>query len=368
MMRRAALILSSLVAACALLTMSCSDDASDQGARQEASQENAGGRADGAPRAVEGPAFGPVFYYAGPDSDGSSYVSVVTISSAPGGVYGLFGLAALCDDGELDISIYYLPPTSLKQVAVKIRVDDGPPQHQRWDVSKTYATTLGLTASPEHPETLIAELVRASHVEIELPELAVGPARPDVNALFQTPVQERLERCGDENSTDVIEVKSDYLPIADREGSVSDEVSYKAESLRGNRLETTVTYADPNHETALGRVEFVLTCKPDGGFNVELANLPRPTNQSSVELQEIRVVLRLDRQPPREEGWLVYSLSDGVEAQAQAPWSLMQALARSSNLLISVPELGISGVVVDLSTMFSTPVQDNLSHCGYYRP
>lgn len=365
-MRSRALVMASLVAACALLSLSCGDDASERPAPPKTSQESAVSRANGASRALEGPAFSPVFYYAGPNPDGSSYVSVFTISSAPGGVYGLFGLAAFCDDSELNIAIYYLPPTSLKQVAVKIRVDDVALQHQRWDVSKTYAATLGYSASLENAETLLVELVKASHVEIELPELAVGPARPDVNALLQTPVQERLERCRDEKSTDVIEMKSDYLPIADREGSVSDEVSYKAESLRGNRLQTTVTYADPNHQTALGRVEFVLTCTPDGNFNVELANLPRPTEQGTGELQELRVVVRLDRQPPREESWSMYSLSDGVEARSQAPWSLMQALARSSSLLLSMPELGISVVAIDLPEMFSTPVQDNLSHCGYY--
>lgn len=365
-MGRKALWLFLLVTALTFLAVACRDDVPEEGTSRDKAQKETVSPDEVDSAAVEGPAFGPVFYYAGPDAAGRSYASVFAISSAPGGVYGLLGLAALCDEGELSISIYHLPPTSQEQVAVSISLDGSPQEQQRWDTSKRYAATLGYAASSEQPLSLLAELENATRASIEIPELDVGPAEFDVEILLSTPVQERFERCGDDDTMGVIELAPIYRPIVDAAGSVSDKVSYKAETRRGNRVQTSVTYADPNHETALGGIEFVLTCKQDGNFNVELANLPRQTNQHSTELQELRVLLRLDRQPPREERWPIYSLSEGVEAHSPAPCSLMQALARSSSLLISLPELGISAVIADLPEMFSTPVQDNLGHCGYY--
>ena len=355
-----------MIAAFALLSISCSDDVPDPSGGMTRADDEVASVAEGGSAGPSGPAFGPVFYYATPDIGGGHFSSVTLLGSADGGKYGLLALTVYCDDGELKISTYLLPETSLDPVTVNLGLDGDAPLQQAWKVSRAYAATLGYDATATKPALLFADLAEASVAVLDIPQLNLGPAAFELAALFSTPVQTYIEHCGDDEPTEVIEPPSDYQPITAAEGTVSDNVSYRVEILRGDRLYTTVSFEDPNVFTASGRVKLVLACKPDGNLNVELANLPRPADTGEVPPQATEVVLRFDHQPPQVEQWPLYSLSDSVEAHAEAPWPLMQAMVRAASLLISLPDFGIEAIVVELPDLFSTPVQDNLSHCGYY--
>ncbi len=355
-----------MIAAFALLAISCRDDEPESTIDMSRAEDELAGVADEGPSGPSGPAFGPVFYYAAPEAAGGALISVTLLVSADGGRYGLSALNVYCDDGDLGISLYYLPETSLDPVTVNVSLDGDAPLRQSWSVSRAYAATLGYDATVTEPDILFSDLAKASVAVLDIPQLGVGPAKFDLATLFSTPVQAHLERCGEEEPLEVIEPPADHQPLTVAEGKVSDRVSYRSENLRRARLQTTVTFADPNVVTRQGPVELVLTCKPDGHFNVELANLPRPRDSREVPPWDTDVVLRFDRQPASKEQWAIYSLSDGVEAHAPAPWSLMQAMVRSSTFSVSLPEFGIQAMIVDLHEMFSTPVQNNLNHCGFY--
>ncbi|MDE2966732.1 MAG: hypothetical protein OXS30_04470 [Chloroflexota bacterium] len=318
------------------------------------------------PTLIGPPAFGEVSIWAWVDNE-RHYTNVSTPARASGARYGLTLLNVQCANGERDISLEMLPSTSRDSLPVRWQIDGSSVEQQTWDVDQVYAASTGYIVHAREPSDVFDVWRYADYLVIEVPELDVGPAEFDLLRLFSTEVQENLDRCGEETFAPISYDVVDRRPQMDVKGRYDERTQYEVEVLSGNRVLTTIMQAASYDDRDGPPIALQIGCNPSGDVKVSLVNLSRQgLTSGAAGIQPRHVTLRIGDSAVESEQWILYPLADRVELRAQeSAFMLVQAMARSQSLVISVPEFEIWSARFDLPPMFSTPVQENLNYCGH---
>ena len=307
------------------------------------------------------PNFGDLHAYASL-WNGSWFTSVASVSRGTGFRYGLGLFNVRCDDREYDILIAMLPSTELSEVDVRWQIDDGDVETESWQVSHVYEVSTGHEAGSPNPAALYHQLRDAERFTIEVPQLNVGPAHVDLEALLSSPIQENLDRCEDSDYEPTEEEYPKHEHAIDLHGKHGESIEYSAEELSPGSVLTSVrqTAVLPADDDRHFQLE--IECNPSGAIS---ASLRFPADWGLSGVAPVDVSVRVDAVPPRTEEWYSYWLPDSFQLRSESAAVLVLALARSETLWITIPDLEIHSAQFDLPPMFSTPVQENLNHCGY---
>ena len=287
------------------------------------------------------------------------FSTVLNFSRAGGFRYGMGTFAIQCVDREYNLWLAMLPSTSLSEVQVRWQVDGGDIQAESWEIAHVYEVGSGFDATPPNPAALYRQLQGGEQFTIEVPQLNVGPAHFDLEAMWSTPVLENFDRCEDSEHEPIEFERPEYEPVFDLEGQHGEAIEYSAVEVRNGSVVTTVGQA-PVYDGI--PFQFEIGCNTSGAVT---ALLMFPADWEISGTGAVEVSLSVDDTSQATEQWHGLTLADGFQLRSESSFALVQALARSQTLVVSVPELEIWNARFDLPPIFSTPVQQNLNHCGY---
>ena len=294
---------------------------------------------------------------------GFVYSGVVLLTSDPNARYGVLSVEVACGDDELEIYLFGLPDAaSPGDVEVLLGIDGEQPQAQSWQG----LGVLGLELTGERADQLYAELRSAQRLTVTIPEVQIGPTDLPIEELFNSPIQDNLDYCGDYHPTDRRVQDPDYVPLVGENGSTVPHITYDAtESTFGSRtvLTTTVRVAPESENQAHSDLRIALSCNNAGATSIRLEGLPQNVGPH----ESLDVSIKLDDAVTTTHQWRFQIRTGTVIGEPESP-GLISGLLLGSRLSLTVRELGIEQVQFNLEGLFETPVQGNLDHCGHYAP
>ncbi len=261
-------------------------------------------------------------------------------------------LRMVCDGQQRWIQLGDLPEAEQGEYTARSRIDDGEWTETTWLI-RVHDGNWVYTNPPFDYE----QLRGWKTLEIELPLNSVYRASFDLAVLFDNPVQTNIDNCG------LPLWPLTYVPLVDVRGNWG-ELSYTAYHWRDEvhtRIRNTVA-VDAESE---GTLSLDYACYSE--LRVDL---------HSVELTDAEfraVTLQIDGNTPETQSWRqhTYSSSDQTGlAWLKAPDldRLISQLVGASSLTVTIDGSGLPPVTFDLTGMFDTPVQDNITMCGSHKP
>lgn len=142
-----------------------------------------------------------------------------------------------------------------------------------------------------------------------------------------------------------------YIPIANAQGRYSYTGRYTSTEYKG------VIGSDLRAFGLTGDVHLSLLCQH--GFSISLLGLPE------FDADPVDVTLTFSNGMRTTSAWRRY---DSTILQSPDPWADFNRLREAKSVSVQIPELLSDAQLFDLTDMFTTPIQDNLEHCGHYAP
>ena len=352
---------SSLLLLCAVAVVACNDDIPDWSA-DPATVETARLQPETyVPLAgAQSPLQGPLHYSSWLGQDNHVYSGVSYLIAEPDASYGVLEFAVACTQGRVEFHMFGAKETAADSFAVEVRIDSGSAVQQRWQG----VGARGLELIGEDARSFYAELRFAKHLSITVPELRIGPADVPVSRLFNTPLQDNLDYCGDYHPTERRVAEPTRVPLTGVSGALSPYLTYEAaESAFGSRiiLTSSVRVAPLQADESVTDLRFVLLCSGAGQFRVRLEGL----NLEYVSNGLSEFIVTMDDSIATNSKWWVSSNGEEVVADVGES-GLFAGILLADSMTLQIPDLEIEPVVFDLTGLLETPIQANLDHCGSY--
>ena len=359
---RAALIAwSSLLLLCAVAAVACSDDIPEWSTNSETIETSRLPTQTYVPLdGVRSPLQGPLHYSSWLTQHVHAYSAVSYFIVEPAASYGVLEFAVACTQGRVEFHMFGPKETAADSFAVEVRIDADSAIQQRWQG----VGSRGLELTGEDARSFYAKLRFAAHLSIAVPELGIGPAKVPVGQLFNTPLQDNLDYCGDYHPTERRVAEPTHVPLTGVSGAVSPYLTYKAvESAFGSRiiLTSSVRIAPLQADESVPGLRLVLLCSAAGQLLVRIEGL----NREHASNDPFGFIVTMDdSNATKSELWVS---GDGEKAVADVEeGGLLVGMLLADSLTLQVPDLEIGPVVFDLTGLFETPIQSNLDHCGAY--
>ena len=142
-----------------------------------------------------------------------------------------------------------------------------------------------------------------------------------------------------------------YVPITNGKGRFSYTGRYYSNVFRG------VIGTGLRNYSQTWDVQLSLLCQY--AFNISLLNLPE------FDADSVDVTLAFSNGTTTTSAWRRY---DSTILQSPDPWADFDRLQQAKFVSVHIPGLLPVAQEFDLTDMFTTPIQENLEHCGNYAP
>ena len=235
--------------------------------------------------------------------------SVVLLAPEPNARYGALRFGVACVQEGIQIDLLGLSRVGAGEVEVELSIDGTNSQTQIWQE----AGVLGLQLVGEQAQALYADLRPAQQLSITIPAYKIGPLDLAISEIFETPLQESLDYCGDYHPTERRVVEPTHVPIVGVNGSATPYLTFQAvESEFGSRsvLTTSIRLAPIEAPESARDLRFLLLCNGAGQFRIRLVGL----SGKYVSAESIQVLETLDNSVATTSRWWITSDGDDVVA------------------------------------------------------
>ena len=321
---------------------------------------------------VDGSVSDSLAYRAYQAGDGvySEVTNSVAVESAP---RGSIEFVNLCSPwGGWHVTLGHFDLTDAGSLDVTLEIEGLSLPAEPWRVSTTTfaatGTQLSEVVAPDNGR-LVSSLRGASSLTVTIDGSGLPPVTFDLTGMFDTPIQENIDECGNYVPGETRELTSTgtYVPLVNVNGQVSETISYSARE-RDDRVHTQVANTVAVDSAHRGEVELSIRCLGGttlwtyiGWFDV-------------TDADSLAVTLEVDGVALPAETWseLTTAGSDGVPVasavQSRNPNEFITRIRGASSLTVTIDGSGLPPVTFDVTGMFDTPVQENIDECGNYVP
>ena len=313
-----------------------------------------------------GQASAAVSYNSGADSQGLVHTSLRSKTAFAAGQQGQLTLLVRCFAGsELIVEMTFFDDLDDHAYDVSMTLDGQPSEESAtW---QRLTPVVGNLLRHSEPERLLEQLRGASEVTFDVLDSGLPPVTFDLTGMFDTPIQENIDECGNYKPGETRELTSTgtYVPLVNVIGQASANVRYSASVIGGDPY-TNVWSTASVDSAPEGVLEFTNSCWLGDWRRITVGNF-EPTDADFLDVTLEIDGVALSSQSWREE---TVRLQDGTElSYIESPdaLSLASQLRGVSSLTVTIDGSGLPPVTFDLTGMFDTPVQENIDECGNYK-
>ena len=265
-----------------------------------------------------------------------------------------------CSRGEHTVLSFapFSPLEPGRQYDATFSLDDNAPEAATWTSEPrglNFSTGEILdSALVARDSSLTVERLRsASSLTVEIPATGLGPITFDVTGMFDTPIQENIDECGNYKPGETRELPPDLNTSGQVSTSDGDVVSYGRNQGPGTIPSTRLLlYVFEERATVL---TLSFACSDQGATLVMWGD-----SADELSGEEVDVSWSLDDASESRETWKVRNARFVNPVDAAA---IVQTWRNGQELALTVHSATPVSVRIDLATLFSTPVQPSLDEC-----
>ena len=282
-----------------------------------------------------------------------------------GALNGWLVLEVTCwPSGDLSVDLRGLPIEGWRTGVVRLHIDAGPVETQRWQFVKHFAGDLLLDVSARPPSSaaLYQELTNASTLTVEVLDTGVAETTFELAKMFTTPVEGNLRHCGRYVPGRTRPVAGDHTPVRGTRGRTAGGVAWEAIHYGGRVINSSASAPGVAAGADLGVLELAVGCDSRTGGSISVVGLP------SFERGFVQAPFQIEGLEPATSTWHVFDVGLITYGIVIDPGFLFYDVLASDSISIDFTQLGLGPVTFDLSDAFTTPIQENLERCGQYHP
>ena len=256
------------------------------------------------------------------------------------------------------LQIEGLPTMDGTRLQVRLLIDRTEPITELWDIwngqeDNDADTNVYISSS----QLTDPQFRTASGVTIEIGETDPIVVTFGIAGMFDSPVQENLDNCGEYTSGQTRQIEYDYVPWTGEE-QFSASVDYRA-SVSGDGVDTNIWTEVPTEGAVDGKLTFHVSCYREGTLlNVQLLGFPMG------EQRPVEVTITFTDGSTHVSKWSVRDWDESNGVHTAPPPDLLARFVESSTATFTIAGVEFSPMTFDLAGMFETPVQENIDNCG----
>ena len=267
-------------------------------------------------------------------------------------------LVVACWSGQHPaLQIEGLPTLNSNSVQVTLRIDGAEPITETWNVwNGQEDNNADSNVHTSWSQLTDPQFRTASSVTVEIGSTDPIVVMFDIDGMFETPLQENLDECGNYVEGETRAIEYDYVPWTGAE-RVSASLQYRA-NVAGDGVSTDIFNDVPTPGAVDGRLRFHVSCWSEGtSLNMQVLGFPMG------EQRPVEVTITFADGSTHVSHWRV-SDWQGNGVQTALPPNLLARFVESSTVTFAIEGVEFSPMTFDLTGMFETPVQENIVNCG----
>ena len=267
-------------------------------------------------------------------------------------------LVVACWSGQHPaLQIEGLPTLDSNSVQVTLRIDGAEPITETWNVwNGLEDNNADSNVHTSWSQLTDPQFRTASSVTVEIGSTDPIVVTFDIDGMFETPLQENLDECGNYVEGETRTIEYDYVPWTGAE-RVSASLQYRA-NVAGDGVSTDIFNDVPTPGAVDGRLRFHVSCWSEGtSLNMQVLGFPMG------EQRPVEVTITFADGSTHVSHWRV-SDWQGNGVQTALPPNLLARFVESSTVTFAIEGVEFSPMTFDLTGMFETPVQENIVNCG----